>query len=70
LAEAVQSSNVSPQTTTAEERVIPWERLVDKKVKTFDGEEGLSKVKSISPDFIDVEEGLGKKNRYLSQNTT
>jgi len=45
-------------------KVLPWERIVDKKVKAQDGDE-VGKVKSISPDFIEVEEGTVNKKRFF-----
>jgi hypothetical protein len=49
--------------TSAEETVIPWGRIVKKQVRTSNGNE-IGKVKAISPDFIEVEEGRGIKKQY------
>ena len=54
---------ISPGAVTSEAVVIPWEDIVDKKVQTDNGDD-VGKVKSIGPDFIEVEEGTASKHRY------
>ena len=49
--------------TSMEQKAIPWERIIDKRVKLADDDD-IGKVKSISPDFIEVKEGTASKHSY------
>ena len=52
------------QTTTSQDMVgMPWEKILDKKVKSSDRQE-LGKVESVSSDYIEVKEGTVSKKHY------
>jgi hypothetical protein len=54
----------SPSATTTQDTVgMPWEKILDKKVKSSDDKE-LGKVQSVSSDYVEVTEGLVSKKRY------
>ena len=54
----------SPSATTTQDTVgMPWEKILDKKVKSSDDKE-LGKVQSVSSDYVEVSEGLVSKKRY------
>jgi hypothetical protein len=62
LAGTVRSSSDMPQ--TKEETIIPWDRIIDKRAKTTNGEE-IGRVASISSDFIDVKGGILDNKHYF-----
>ena len=48
---------------TAEDTVgLPWDKIIDKKVKSSDGHD-LGKVESIASNYVEVKEGTVSKNR-------
>ena len=54
----------SEQTTTSPNMVgMPWEKILDKKVKSSDRQE-IGKVESVSSDYIEVKEGTVSKKHY------
>jgi hypothetical protein len=54
----------SGQTTTSQDMVgLPWEKILDKKVKSSDTQE-IGEVESVSTDYIEVKEGTVSKKHY------
>ncbi len=43
---------------------MPWDKMISKKAKSNDDKE-LGEIKSISPDYVEVEEGAVSKKRYF-----
>jgi hypothetical protein len=43
---------------------MPWEKVIDKKVKSSDSKD-LGKVESIGPHFVEVDEGIVRHKRYF-----
>jgi hypothetical protein len=64
---ASSSSSVSAETTSAtasQDMVgLPWEKVIDKKVKSSDNQD-LGKVESVSTYYLEAKEGLVSKKRY------
>jgi hypothetical protein len=60
----IHSGSQSGQTTTSQDMVgMPWEKILDKEVKSSDSQE-LGKVESVSSDYIEVKEGTVSKKHY------
>ncbi|HYY67799.1 MAG TPA: hypothetical protein VE572_05580, partial [Nitrososphaeraceae archaeon] len=51
-------------TTPSDKIMMPWDKIIGKNVKSKDDKE-LGEAKSISPDYIEVEEGTVGKKRYF-----
>jgi hypothetical protein len=50
--------------TSSDKTMMPWDKMIGKKAKSNDDEE-LGEIKSISPDYVEVEEGAVSKKRYF-----
>jgi hypothetical protein len=50
--------------TPNDKTMMPWEKILGKKVKSSDNEE-LGEIKSISPDYVEAEDGTLSKKRYF-----
>ena len=50
--------------TSSDKSMMPWDDIIGKKAKASDNEE-LGEVKSVSPDYVEVEEGTVSKKRYF-----
>jgi hypothetical protein len=50
--------------TSSDKSMMPWDEIIGKKAKASDNEE-LGEVKSVSPDYVEVEEGTVSKKRYF-----
>jgi hypothetical protein len=61
---ATATSSTSSGTTQTDKLMMPWEKVIGKKVKSIDEHE-MGKIKSVSSSFIEVEEGLVRKDRYF-----
>jgi hypothetical protein len=58
------SDSGSPSAAGAEDRVgMPWEKILDKKVKSSDNQD-LGKAQSVSSEYVEVTEGFVSKKRY------
>ncbi len=62
------SATTSTATTTpgapSDKILMPWDKIIGKKVKTNDGKD-LGEITSISPDYVETEEGTVSKKRYF-----
>jgi hypothetical protein len=50
--------------TSSDKNIMPWDKIIGKKTKSNDDKE-LGEVKSISPDYVEVEEGTVSKKHYF-----
>ena len=50
--------------TSSDKTIMPWDKIIGKKAKSNDDKE-LGEVKSISPDYVEVEEGTVSKKHYF-----
>lgn len=50
--------------TSSDKSMMPWDKIIGKKAKASDNEE-IGEIKSISPDYVEVEEGTVSKKRYF-----
>jgi len=50
--------------TSSDKTMMPWDKIIGKKAKSNDNKE-LGEVKSISPDYVEVEEGTVSKKHYF-----
>jgi len=50
--------------TSSDKSMMPWDEIIGKKAKASDNEE-LGEVKSVSPDYVEVEEGTVSKKHYF-----
>src|SRR3712207_3201228 len=48
--------------TPSDKSMMPWDKIIGKKAKASDNEE-IGEIKSISPDYVEVEEGTVSKKR-------
>ena len=51
-------------TTTPASVAMPWDKIIDRKVKSSDNED-VGKVESIAPSYVEVKEGSVHKKRYF-----
>jgi hypothetical protein len=52
------------QPATAAQVQMPWDKLIDKKVKSSDRED-LGKIESVATDYVEVKEGVVSKKHYF-----
>ncbi len=62
---ATASQSTTTATQSSEDKIMmPWDKVIGKKVKSSDDKD-LGEIKSISPDYVEVEEGTVSKKRYF-----
>ena len=54
----------APSTTTPDSVAMPWDKIIDRKVKSSDDHD-MGKVESIAPSYVEVKEGAVHKKRYF-----
>src|ERR687892_1047672 len=63
-AAATTTTTTTTTTTSSDKIMMPWDKIIGKNVKSNDDKE-LGEVKSISPDYVEVEEGTVSKKHYF-----
>src|SRR5207245_8828151 len=59
------TSGARPQSTTIPDSVaMPWDKIIDRKVKSSDDHD-MGKVESIASSYVEVKEGAVHKKRYF-----
>ena len=58
------TSRSAATTTTPDSVAMPWDKIIDRKVKSSDDHD-MGKVESIAPSYIEVKEGAIHKKRYF-----
>src|SRR5919108_3954842 len=61
---AATATTTTTTATSSDKIMMPWDKIIGKNVKSKDDKE-LGKVKSTSPDYVEVEEGTVSKKRYF-----
>ena len=57
-------SAATATSTTPDSVAMPWDKIIDRKVKSSDNED-MGKVQSIAPSYVEVKEGSVHKKRYF-----
>jgi hypothetical protein len=50
--------------TSSDKTMMPWDKIIGKKAKSSDNEE-LGEIKSVTPDYVEVEDGTVSKKHYF-----